>query len=266
MAAADAVRRLDALFEDLRLEPSRVPDPSRVVALNVQSRDCRVHGDKYQPRRGSVAGTFPREITPSTFASTLRRDTSVSMGSLRRDSKPKLAPRTSSTLLSSTNGSNNNLRRNTFGSATCLRQSHNNNNLRKEGTTAYSTLHLHRRDSLTPLTSCLKKQTRSYSTANLGDAFIKPNLTPRKDSYRRDSAVSPTPRRDSLGSVGSLGSIGSSGGGRRISTDSLDQGGGSRRLSWDRRGSSGSSGGGDAIWEEGNSLSVRFNLNYSSLI
>ncbi|XP_025419846.1 WD repeat-containing protein 47 isoform X3 [Sipha flava] len=220
-ATAAALKRLEALFDDVKLNDGPGIEPAKTKRASVEkvhfavTADCDVHGvvgrrksehlHQHQHHRGSVvsgaaaavAAVPRRDSVPASIpAASMRRRDSIVLGSPGRD-----------TLCHHPSSFPSSLRRDSLASST--------SSLRRDSISST------RRDSLSspPPTS---------STAAGGSVVL-----------RRDSAA--TGRKDSS-AVPAW---------RRFSTDSLDS---LRRNSWDpsnRRGSSGSSAGcEDPIWEE----------------
>lgn len=302
-----AIRRLEELFRDVKLEQLH-NNPELIKHELKIDKCCEVHGkhakencwnrrgsfgtatrkdsfgrhDAYNysatsPRRGSLGIPMSppkRELHPSTFPSTLRKNLlGSSMSAINNTRKD---------LFSNTIGSP--LRRDPIGrSMGCLRKdtmSNYNSPLRRDYV-AKSMTNLQRpatmrRDAATPNLASLfvatsadyranmrtglsssngDLKTRSCSNGNLRSCLagssgnLKGNLNvtlsgdlPSSGSLKKPDGKSATPL-----SSGRRGSYDR----RRLSTDSLDN---LKRNSWDpgRRGSSGSSGGwDDPIWEEG---------------
>lgn len=215
--SADDVKRLEALFRDIKVDPDR---KTSLVTVTVDKR-CGVHGSV--PRRGSVGSVARaarssvgprRESMPALNSSTSYRKSSITP---RRDSMPSLVSAPVASLR----------RRDSITLGCPVREiSHPSafpSTLRQENKTT-------RKASGFTSPSNLRKDSISLSVGSLRRDSI---LSSRKDSI---SSVTSS-RRDSVSK-------------RRFSTDSLD---GLKKISFDasRRGSTGSSGGwDDPIWEE----------------
>ncbi|PSN35639.1 hypothetical protein C0J52_23200 [Blattella germanica] len=213
--SAAAVRRLEALFRDVSLDPT----PATIPTVHIETRvdaSCDVHGraNGYGTRRGSLGNILhnrresvgPRRESMPALNLTRRRD---SLGI------PILPPRKD--CLEHPSAFPSTLRKDSLGASM--------GSLRK--------------DSLgVPL-----RRDSSGSTGSLRkDSLGLPIINSRRDSLGSVGSS----RKDSIGSLSS----GRRDSRRRFSTDSLDA---VRRNSWDpsRRGSSSSSGGwDDPIWEE----------------
>lgn len=215
-ATAAALKRLEALFEDVKLADDGggvEPAAAKTKRASVEkvhfavTADCDLHGAGRRKsehlhqhhHRGSISVAAPgprRDSVPASIpAASMRRRDSIVLGSPGRD-----------TLCHHPSSFPSSLRRDSLASST--------SSLRRDSVNAAAG----RRDSLTPPSTPL------HATAAAGVVL------------RRESTG--TGRKDSVPAW------------RRFSTDSLDS---VRRNSWDpsRRGSSGSSAGcEDPIWEE----------------
>ncbi|KAF0761767.1 WD repeat-containing protein 47 isoform X2 [Aphis craccivora] len=229
-ATAAALKRLEALFDDVKIGDSGAAEPSKTKRASVEkvhfavTADCDVHGvgaaanarrksehlHHHHHHRGSVvsgaaaavAAVPRRDSVPASIpAASMRRRDSIVLGSPGRD-----------TLCHHPSSFPSSLRRDSLASST--------SSLRRDSVNSSA-----RRDSLS---SPSPPHSSPLSAAASGVVL------------RRDSAGAG--RKDSLTAVPAW---------RRYSTDSLDS---VRRNSWDpsgRRGSSGSSAGcEDPIWEE----------------
>lgn len=230
--SAAAVKRLEALFRDVKIEPERRVS---VVTVSVDKK-CDVHGGF--TRRTSVKKDLdPRRVSmPALNVGHAKRRESISFRTeppnhRRRDSMPAL---------------------NLIPPAASLR--------RRDSIVLASPVKNLTHPSAFP--STLRSDSRAASVGSLRRDPVRRDSRPptlRKDSLassfgslRRDSISSS--RRDSISSIAS--SRRDSIGRRRFSTDSLDS---VRRNSWDpgRRGSTGSSGGwDDPILEESEQVSL----------
>lgn len=109
-ANAAAVKRLEALFQDVNLSDSKKPRKKSSVSLEPTlyettivetsvDRNCDVHGGKDYRRRGSIGNVAAAARRPSTVGFSLgsrrdsmpalhwgRRDSTVHLGGVRRDS------------------------------------------------------------------------------------------------------------------------------------------------------------------------------------
>lgn len=223
-ATAAALKRLEALFDDVKLNDSPGAEPAKTKRASVEkvhfavTADCDVHGvvgrrksehlHQHHHHRGSVvsgaaaaaaaAAAVPRRdsVPASIPAASMRRRDSIVLGSPGRD-----------TLCHHPSSFPSSLRRDSLASST--------SSLRRDSVSST------RRDSLS-------------SPPPLSSVATSGSVVLRRDSTvagRKDSSAVPA--------------------WRRFSTDSLDS---LRRNSWDpsnRRGSSGSSAGcDDPIWEE----------------
>lgn len=228
-ATAAALKRLEALFDDVKLGDGGVDEHSKTKRSSVEkvhfavTADCDVHGVGGNARRKSehlhhhhhhrgsvvsgaaaaVAAVPRRDSVPASIpAASMRRRDSIVLGSPGRD-----------TLCHHPSSFPSSLRRDSLASSTT--------SLRRDS------INSARRDSL----SSASPPHSSLSSAAAAASGVV---------LRRDSTGAG--RKDSLSAVPAW---------RRYSTDSLDS---VRRNSWDptgRRGSSGSSAGcEDPIWEE----------------
>ncbi|XP_063987135.1 WD repeat-containing protein 47 isoform X4 [Diachasmimorpha longicaudata] len=270
-----AIRRLEALFRDVKLQD----DTCEVRIDRKIDRCCHIHGKHFKEnctnRRSSVNTTSPgrdnlnflgrrsslgvtstmkKEIHPSLFPSTLRRDPlTASMGTINHARKDSHSP----------------LKKNPMGSSMgCLKKDNFgsfSSSLRRDYV-AKSMTSLQRppmqKDSVDGGNRCLDNSVSqkihgnqdllgSVSTGNLKSCISGANRNARGNLSVKLSSDALHRSDDNFkkNQSGSLYGQGSSDR-RRYSTDSLD---GFKRHSWDtgRRGSSGSSGGwDDPIWEE----------------
>ncbi|XP_014476569.1 PREDICTED: WD repeat-containing protein 47 isoform X2 [Dinoponera quadriceps] len=281
-----AIRRLEALFRDVKLEQLQ-HNPELIKQEIKIDKCCEIHGkhakencwgrrssfgrpNSSPTRRSSLGPSSSRkELHPSTFPSTLRKNPlGSSMSAInhtRRDT------------FSNTIGGSP-LRRDPIGrSMGCLKKdtmSNYNSPLRRDYV-AKSMTNLQRpatrRDAAPNLAGLFAssagrvglktglsssngdlKTTRSYSNGNLKSCLAGSSGNLRNNlnvtlSGEPTSAILKKDGRSAIPLAGRRGSYDR----RRLSTDSLDN---PKRNSWDpgRRGSSGSSGGwDDPIWEEG---------------
>ncbi|XP_011315224.1 WD repeat-containing protein 47 isoform X3 [Fopius arisanus] len=237
-----AIGRLEALFRDVKLHDCQVIIDKKI------DRCCNIHGKhskenctnrpvrdnlNFLGRRSSIgtSSTMKREIHPSSFPSTLRRDPlTASMGTINHARKESA------------------LKKNSMGSSMgCLKRDNTSgfNSTLKRDYVAKSMTSLQR----PPMNSTQKIYSDTPGSGSSGN--LKSCMSGSNRNARGNLSVKLSDNEHSGKSqIGDLHGAGGSGDRRRYSTDSLD---GFKRLSWDagRRGSSGSSGGwDDPIWEE----------------
>ncbi|XP_076385875.1 uncharacterized protein LOC143263932 [Megachile rotundata] len=282
-----AIRRLEALFRDVKLEQQQNHE---IVKVEIDSSCCDIHGkhakencwnrrgsigNAYQTRRDSLSrrdylGTSPsrrgslglpmsppkKELHPSSFPNTLRKNPlGSSMSSINH---PKRDAQSTSFAGA--------LRRDPIGrSMGCLKKdtAYNYNSPLRRDYVAKSMTSLQRppsrRDNnLSSLfatshsSQISNNDLKARSTSNLKSCLAGSSGNLRGNlnvtlSTDLSTGSNENLKKDKLASISKRGAYDR----RRLSTDSLDN---TKRNSWDpgRRGSSGSSGGwDDPIWEEG---------------